>query len=126
MCSARGQPDASALPTARHAGFNFDFPAPTGRMLVMGGEHMAEERIFNDLWSVDLNGAREWAYEAGACNVPNVSHDSLGPAGTPGKAVQPAASFSGNGWSDEASRTSWLFGGGPYAGYVASLWRVQW
>ena len=126
VCSPRGLSRTTSLPTARHAGYNFDFPAPTGRMLVMGGEHEQEKFVFNDMWSHELCDDCGWAFEAGDCNVPNVLNASHRAPGQSAEAFAPASTFSGNGWSDNATGTSWIFGGGPDAGYVSSLWRIRW
>jgi len=126
VCSARGTVSAAARPTARHAGFNFDFPSPTGKMLLLGGEHQHEDLVLNDLWSHELRDGGGFAYEAGECNVPNVSSATTRGRGVAGADVAPASVYSGNGWSDQLTRTSWAFGGGPRSGYVSGLWRVRW
>ena len=128
VCSVRGALNASALPTARHAGYNFDRPAPNGRMLLLGGEHHDPAlKVFNDMWSHELRGGGAWAFEAGDCNAFNVPNASTPlPPGQAGAQVKPASVYGGNGWSDAHTRTSWAFGGGPEAGYISALWKIQW
>jgi hypothetical protein len=128
VCAPLGTRSTASLPTARHAGYNFDRPGPDGRMLLFGGEHHDPAlKVFNDLWSVELSDHGDWAVEAGDCNVFNVANASTPrPTGVPGADVKPQSVYSGNGWSTPAGDTSWAFGGGPEAGYVSALWRVVW
>ena len=132
-CAARGMPSAEALPTARHAGMNFDFATADGRMLVFGGEHhpaptpaqMPSVRaenllIFNDLWTYDmLHGT--WTFEAGNCDTPNVHNATRGACGVPSEANAPQSRYGGNAWTD-ADGNAWLFGGG-FKGYTNDMWR---
>ena len=76
-CGTRGQSSSTFLPTARHAGYNFDFLSPNGKMLIMGGEHYGESVVFNDIWSLDIQSL-EFTFEAGDCNVNNVNRTVLG------------------------------------------------
>ena len=56
-CGARGALSTAYLPTARHAGYNFNFALNGTLMIIMGGEHVHETKIFDDLWLVDLGGS---------------------------------------------------------------------
>ena len=133
-CGEAGVRSVDFLPTARHAGANFDFPIRGSKMLVLAGEHhpgpqdpkgSPELLMFNDLWSVDLEvPAQGWAFEGGTCNVPNVPNATRGNPGQGSRAYTPQSRYGGNGWHDGAS-AAWYFGGG-YTGYTSDVWRFAW
>lgn len=147
-CGPRGTASVEYLPTARHAGYNFDFPAGDSTMFIMGGEHHpaaharthtrkhaaadsesgsdggavdgdGELLIFDDIWSYDL-GTGMWTYEAGDCDVPNLPNVTRGTKGVPALANSPQSRYGGNAWSD-AKGNAYIFGGG-YTGYTADVW----
>ena len=124
ICGTRGRASSSFIPTARHAGYNFDFLSPNGKMLIMGGEQHGETIVFNDIWSIDIHSLT-FAFEAGTCNVQNVNRTVLGRRDHGGPQVTPSSQFGGNGWHNNRGQ-SFMFGGGPKAGYVNTLWRIDW
>eukprot|EP01052_Picozoa_sp_SAG31_P033560 SAG31_NODE_3811_length_3861_cov_3.645401_2_plen_454_part_00 len=131
-CGQRSIPSVRNLPTARHAGANFDQPGPGGRMLVLGGEHHPAPPpapqdphllLFDDLWSYDLLHGKGWANEAGDCNVPNVPTAKREALGVPSRDATPQSRYGGNSFSDRTA--AYTFGGG-YAGYTNDLWSFRW
>lgn len=136
-CGPRGVAGTTFLPTARHAGYNFDLVAD-GRMFVYGGEHDHEVDIFDDLWTVSLGSGPSlaatsaatvtaaqptFAFQGVDCNVPNVLQAHRGTQGIASPENSPQSRFGGNGWVDEVGR-AWIFGGGR-EGYTNDLWYWQ-
>ena len=119
-----GTPAAANLPGARSQ--SSTWTDRTGKLWLLGGVTEGSNpdaccSTSNDLWSYDP-GSGEWTWVSGSMADGTTPPGVYGTLGTPGVGNVPGGRAGAVTFVD-GSGNLWLYGGGPWKGTLADLWR---